>query len=195
MKLVVGLGNPGAAYSRTRHTLGFRVVRLLSQKCHIPLKRSLRFKARLGQGRMEGKDVTLLLPATYMNRSGEGVSRWLAAEKLPLNEILVVLDDLQLPLGQLRIREKGSEGGHQGLRSIIEAVGSGDFPRLRLGIGSPKETQAWEKYVLEPFRPLEEAVVKTMIEEAVDCCRLWVRQGTQACATRFNVKAKKHGTV
>ena len=195
MKLVVGLGNPGATYAHTRHNLGFRVVTCLAQKLQIPLRRSLRFKAKVGRGTVDGEEVVLLLPATYMNRSGQVVGRWLLAEKLFLNQMLVVLDDLQLPLGQLRIRSEGSQGGHQGLWSIIQAVGSGNFTRLRLGIGAPEGTQAWEEYVLEPFRSSEESLVNAMVEEAVDCCRLWVTEGTQSCANQFNVKGGKHGTV
>ena len=195
MKLVVGLGNPGATYARTRHNLGFRVVGRLAQELQIPLRRSLRCRARMGRGNVEGKDTTLFLPETFMNRSGEPVARWLRAEKIPLGEMLVVVDDLHLPLGQLRIRASGSEGGHQGLASVIEGIGSRGFPRLRLGMGAPKEKKAWEDYVLEPFRRDEQPLVEKMVEEAVACCRLWIAKGTQSCANRFNVKDETDGTV
>ena len=195
MKLIVGLGNPGATYARTRHNLGFRVVSQLAQECRVPLQRSLRFKARVGRGKMEGEKSVLFLPETFMNRSGEAVGRWLSAEKMALDDMLVVLDDLQLPLGQLRLRAFGSEGGHQGLASIIEAVGSESFPRLRLGIGAPKDQAAWEDYVLQPFRRDEEPKVSAMVGQAADCCRLWVVEGTEPCANRFNVKDKTDDTV
>ena len=195
MKLIVGLGNPGAAYARTRHNLGFRVVSRLAKEFQFSLRRSLRFKARIGRGKVRGEESTFFLPETFMNRSGEAVARWLSREKTPLDDMLVVLDDLQLPLGRLRIRAFGSEGGHQGLASIIEAVGSGRFPRLRLGIGTPGDPAAWETYVLKPFRRDEEPLVLAMVEKAVACCRLWVTEGTHACANRFNVKDEADGTV
>ena len=195
MKLIVGLGNPGATYARTRHNLGFRTVTQLAQEHQISLRRSLRFKTKVGRGRIEGEEITLLLPETFMNRSGEAVGRWLSAKKTPLDDMLVVLDDLQLPLGQLRLRAFGSEGGHQGLASIIEAVGSESFPRLRLGIGAPKDQAAWEQYVLQPFRRDEEPLVEAMVEKAANCCRLWLAKGADYCANRFNVKDKTDDTV
>ena len=195
MKLIVGLGNPGATYARTRHNLGFRVVSRLAEECQVSLRRSLRFKAKVGRGKVEGEEGAFFLPETFMNRSGEAVKRWLSAEKISLDEMLVVLDDLHLPIGQLRLRAFGSEGGHQGLKSVMETVGSGHFPRLRLGIGTPKDVEAWEKYVLEPFRRDEEPLVAAMVEKAVECCCLWVAKGTEYCANRFNIKDKTDGTV
>ena len=195
MKLIVGLGNPGATYAQTRHNLGFRVVAQLAQEGRVALRHSLRFKARVGRGRIEGEESVLFLPETFMNRSGESVGRWVAAERMLLEDMLVVLDDLHLPLGRLRIRASGSGGGHQGLQSVIEAVGSGSFPRLRLGIGAPKRQAAWEEYVLQPFRRDEEPKVKAMVERAADCCRLWIVKGTQTSANHFNVKDKTDDTV
>ena len=195
MKLIVGLGNPGTTYAGTRHNLGFRAVTQLAQGCRLSLRHSLRFKAKVGRGRIEGEESVLFLPETFMNRSGESVGRWVAAERMLLEDMLVVLDDLHLPLGRLRIRASGSGGGHQGLQSIIEAVGSGSFPRLRLGIGAPKDQTAWEEYVLRPFRRDEEPRVSAMVGQAADCCRFWIVKGTHACANRFHVKDKTDDTV
>ena len=190
MKLVVGLGNPGTTYARTRHNLGFRVVTALAKGEGISLKRSIRIRADLGEGEVAGEQTTLLLPGSYMNRSGPVVGRWLSFRKMPLSEMLVVLDDLQLPLGQLRVREGGSDGGHQGLKSLIDTLGSGEFARLRIGIGSSSPNQPWEAFVLQPFRRSEEPLVNAMVKQAADCCRVWVSQGTRVCANQFNARTK-----
>jgi PTH1 family peptidyl-tRNA hydrolase len=162
VRLVVGLGNPGRRYQKTRHNSGYRVVDLLSEK----YKKG--FKAGKGeylycQLKIEGKAVYLLKPLTFMNDSGQAVLDSLSFFNLTPPELFVICDDINLPLGKLRLREKGSEGGHKGLGSIIYLLGSEEFPRLRLGIGPLPEDEVLEDFVLKKFKKEEEKSVEEMI--------------------------------
>lgn len=174
MKLIVGLGNPGARYEKTRHNLGFRVVRALASESGIRFKKGDLFWR--GEGSVEGEAVLLVLPQAYMNRSGLAVRQVLSETRAPLKDLLVVSDDLALPLGALRMRAAGSSGGHQGLESIIALVGSQSFPRLRLGIGPVPAGIVWEDFVLGKFTRQEESVMARVVPEAVGAVRLWIQQ-------------------
>jgi len=168
IKLVVGLGNPGKEYENTRHNVGFMVidelVKTLKAKGPFQEALSLLYKTRLG-----GKEVLLAKPQTYMNNSGAAVINLLEEYSLSPEEMIVVYDDLDLPLGSMRLRLKGSSGGHRGVESIINYIGTQNFPRLRIGIGRPKKKEDVVKYVLSPFPPDEERIIGRAIKKAVRC--------------------------
>ncbi|MCQ2559897.1 MAG: aminoacyl-tRNA hydrolase, partial [Clostridia bacterium] len=142
--LIVGLGNPGSAYSLTRHNVGFRLIDILSREWQIEVKQN-KFKGQYGIGQAEGQKVILLKPQTFMNLSGESVVPFLNWYQVPQENLIVIYDDLDLPLGKIRIRAKGSSGGHNGLKSIIAQLGSQEFSRVRVGIGKSEqiETVNW----------------------------------------------------
>lgn len=185
--LVVGLGNPGKQYERTRHNVGFMVVEALAE--------SHRLGFRSGKGEYlisevlrdepSGEELLLLKPITYMNNSGLAVRHALDYYKIELAQLLVISDDFQLPLGKLRLRGKGSEGGHNGLRSIINHLGSQDFARLRLGIGEADSSNT-ANYVLSPFAATEQEELRTMIQRACEAALDFARQGLQYVMNRHN---------
>jgi len=137
MWLIAGLGNPGVKYRFNRHNIGFCVLDLLSEEAGIPLKRSTRFHASLGKGLLEGEEVVLVEPLTYMNLSGRAVREAHNFYSVPLNKTIIVSDDIDLPWGKIRIRKQGSSGGHNGLESIIQELGTPNFARIRMGVGRP----------------------------------------------------------
>ncbi|MCS7066261.1 MAG: aminoacyl-tRNA hydrolase [Fimbriimonadales bacterium] len=185
MRAIVGLGNPGVHYASTRHNVGFWVVDLLARRHTIPLDQ-LRYSARYGQGEIRGVPVLLVQPMTYMNRSGEAVDLLLDAYHLTPQQILVVCDDIALPLGKLRLRTGGSDGGHRGLRSIITELGTEAFPRLRVGIGAPPEGMDPADYVLSPFEEAEKPLISQMLEHAADACEAWLTEPIEQVMNRFN---------
>ncbi len=185
MHLIVGLGNPGAEYRDTRHNLGFRCVDLMSETWSIPIKER-RAKAVLGQGSYAGQDVVLAKPRNFMNNSGECVAYLLARFTADLEQIMVVYDDMELPLGRLRIRRSGSDGGHRGVKSIISALGSPAFPRMRLGIGLPAEEQDPVDFVLGRFSQEESEVISPTVETAVVAMECWLAEDVEAAMNRFN---------
>ena len=159
MKLVVGLGNPGARYADTRHNVGFAVVERVAARAGVGLSGE-RFSGRFGLGRVAGQDVGLLLPMTFMNRSGEALAAALEAfsQLDPAADLLVVFDDLDLPFGRLRMRRFGGAGGHRGMEDLIRALGHGEFPRLRFGVGRPPAGLDPVDWVLSPFADAEESL-------------------------------------
>lgn len=171
IRLIVGLGNPGAAYASTRHNAGYRVVGGLGRQERFSFQRG--FHGRYARGRLEGQPLTLLLPETYMNRSGESVAA--ATRDLRPEEVLVVCDDLDLPVGRLRLRRGGSAGGHNGLKSVIGAIGP-DFQRLRIGIGRPSGDGAVIDYVLAAPRGEEAQRTRQVEERAIEGLRLLLRE-------------------
>ena len=185
--IIAGLGNPGPRYERTRHNLGFRVVEAIASARRRGWKEPAR-KARTASVRLGGTHGLLVEPLTYMNLSGEALAPIVIEESLPPSRLLVVCDDIALPLGQIRLRASGSDGGHNGLKSIIERLDTLDFPRLRLGIGPvPPRVDAAE-FVLAEFLPEEEASVDAMITDAVSCCESWLLDGIGKAMSRFNAK-------
>lgn len=183
--MVVGLGNPGAQYAHNRHNVGFHVVDRLAAEA------GLRFDERqshalMARGTVEGVRVALVKPQTYMNLSGKAVGSLVHFYKIPLERLLVICDDLDLPLGQLRLRLKGGSGGHYGLASVIEHLGSQEFPRLRIGIGRPTGTMSPEAYVLQDFDPVQRAVMEQTYLRAVEAIRTALREGFQTAMNRFN---------
>lgn len=184
VKLIVGLGNPGRAYARSRHNVGFMALDLLARKW------GLRFGHRWSQahvavGRVSCAEVALAKPQTYMNLSGESVQRLLRRLRLPPSELLVVYDDLDLPLGRLRLRERGSAGGHGGVQSVIDRLGTDVFARLRVGIGRPEPREAVE-YVLAEFSDGEKRQLEEVLERAVAAVEMCLAEGLPSAMNRFN---------
>lgn len=183
--MVVGLGNPGRSYQRTRHNLGFRVVDLLSEKYKKTFKGG-KGEYSYCQIEIEGKEVILLKPLTYMNQSGQAVLDSLGFFDLTPSELFVICDDVNLPLGRLRIREKGSDGGHKGLSSIIYHLRTEDFPRLRLGIGPLPERTPLEDFVLEKFKKTEKKSVEELIHNGFLAAEGSIVHGLKESMNRFN---------
>ena len=183
MKIVVGLGNPGNRYAKTRHNVGWMVLDRLADRAGWGGGRE-RDAARVVWGRFEGLDLELVKPQTFMNESGLAVRKVLAREHAPLDDLLVVADDFALPFGRLRLREAGSAGGHNGLRSIIGELDSQKFARLRVGIGEP--SRAAVDHVLSTFSIDERADLERVIDAAADAAVDWARDGASRAANRWN---------
>jgi len=190
MKLIVGLGNPGKKYETTRHNIGFVVVSALADKFKIKLN-SKAFKSLIGKGEILGEEIITVLPQCYMNNSGEAVALLLPRKKLRLKDLLVICDDVNLSLGIMRIRAKGSSGGHKGLESIIGRLGTSEFSRLRIGIGKKGLKGNLSDYVLSPFNKKEMQVLDEIVDSAIACCEFWIREGAERAAHYFNVKDRK----
>lgn len=184
--LVIGLGNPGAEYARHRHNVGFQVVDALARAHGLAFSRAKLARAQVAQGRIAGRRVILAKPQTFMNRSGQAVGRLARWHSVPPQQILIVYDELDLPLGRLRLRPEGGAGGHNGMRSIIEALGSQEFPRLRVGINRPPGKMDPADYVLHPFSPEEAEIIAPVIEQAVAAIETWLAKGIVAAMDRYN---------
>jgi PTH1 family peptidyl-tRNA hydrolase len=184
LKIVVGLGNPGAPYEKTRHNIGWMVLDRLADRAGWSGRGRTRDAAAIVQGRFRGLDLLLVKPLTYMNESGLAVRKALARERAPLVELLVVADDFALPFGKLRFREGGSAGGHNGLKSIIEELGNEQFSRLRVGIGDPGKDAI--DHVLSQFGRGEKARLSELLDAAADAVEAWAREGTNKAANHYN---------
>ncbi|MCS7206994.1 MAG: aminoacyl-tRNA hydrolase [Dehalococcoidia bacterium] len=184
--VVVGLGNPGPQYAATRHNIGRRCVESVARRLGIAWRRELP-SAFLARGQSPGGDLVLVRPRTYMNQSGRAVAQVVRLFALdPSRELVVVCDDMDLPLGKLRLRLKGSAGGHKGLASVIMAVGSEALPRLRIGIGRPPPDMDPAAFVLAPFPPGEEERITQAVERAVDGVLLVLEKGWEKAMTWVN---------
>ncbi|MEO5884073.1 MAG: aminoacyl-tRNA hydrolase [Candidatus Limnocylindrales bacterium] len=184
MKVVVGLGNPGSQYAGTRHNVGWLVMDRVAERAGWDGRGRQRDSSSVVGGRYRGLDLTLVKPLTFMNDSGKAVRKVLAREHAPLTDILVVADDFALPFGKLRFREAGSHGGHNGLRSIIDELGTEKFARLRIGIGDPVRDA--RDHVLSKFEPDEVQRLDELLDAAADAVEGWGRDGTSKAANRFN---------
>jgi PTH1 family peptidyl-tRNA hydrolase len=182
--LLVGLGNPGPEYANTRHNVGFMVLDTLSQRHRIPIRRSLH-QARVGEGQLAGEPVVLAKPLTYMNVSGRAVAPLARQHSLPPEHVVVIYDDADLPLGKIRVRARGSAGGHGGLKSILASLGSSEFPRVRIGIGRSAGSDLVE-HVLRSFRPDEREVIHHAVERAADAVECLLTEGVEIAMNRFN---------
>ena len=186
MKLVVGLGNPGPAYARTRHNLGFMVIEALAKHFGAKFKDGRKSGALKIKLRHEGNDFILCMPLSYMNLSGGPASKLMRENKLTPRDLLVICDDVNLGLGRIKIKAGGSAGGHNGLNSIISALASEDFARLRVGICAPRGQKDLSGYVLSRFSKAEEAAAVEAIERAKDAVLCWLENGTEITMNRFN---------
>jgi PTH1 family peptidyl-tRNA hydrolase len=184
VKIVVGLGNPGAQYEKTRHNIGWMVLDRLADRAGWSGRGRTRDASAVAVGRYRGLDLVLAKPLTYMNESGLAVRKVLARERAPLLDLLVVADDFALPFGKLRLRESGSSGGHNGLRSIIEELGTEKFSRLRVGIGEPGRDAV--DHVLSQFSRGERARLSELLDAAADAVEAWAREGTNKAANHYN---------
>jgi PTH1 family peptidyl-tRNA hydrolase len=185
--LIVGLGNPGKAYEKTRHNVGFRAVQYFAKRHSITLRHAQKMSAEVGTGRVGGSSVGVLLPLTYMNSSGEAVLHAMKAFKVPAERIAVVVDDIAFQVGGIRFKEEGSHGGHNGLKSIEEHLGTRDFPRLRIGVGHPQGEDLAD-YVLSPFDKEDETKLPEVFNRVADVLDSWILQGIQAAMTLANTK-------
>jgi len=185
VRVLVGLGNPGEEYRLTRHNIGFRVAEEILQRWGRPYEER---KARsiVGRVRIADRAVIVARPQTFMNRSGVSVAALLKMAEAGPEDLLVVCDDLYLDLGTIRLRPRGSHGGHNGLLSIIETVGSREFPRLRVGVGPVDAGVPHADFVLAPFRRPEQGQVTDVVRRAADCAETAVAQGVAAAMNRFN---------
>lgn len=189
MRLIVGLGNPGEKYSHTRHNVGFDVIDILSQKLDIPVKK-LKCRATIGEGMLGGEKIVLIKPQTFMNLSGLTVSDALSWYKAEPKDMLLIVDDIDLPLGQVRIRAKGGPGTHNGLRHIVQCTGTGDFPRVRVGVGAPPPEWDLADWVLSKYA--DEASRKTAFDAymlAAEAALCWAEHGIDLAMNRHN---KRH---
>ena len=183
MKLIVGLGNPGAKYAGTRHNVGFEVIDVLASRWGVSL-RVERFHAWFAVGEHAAEPAVLLKPTTYMNRSGQAVLAAGRFYKLDLEDLLVVTDDLALPLGRLRMRAQGSSGGHNGLQSVVDRLDSDRWSRLRIGIGEARGDPIG--YVLTRFDEEEKSVMRRARDFAADAVECWIEHGVDLAMTRYN---------
>ena len=189
--VIVGLGNPGPAYAHNRHNVGYWCVNRLARLQGIPLK--TRRLAALGEGTIGGAEVLLVKPRTFMNASGQAVAAALRRAKVPPERLLVIYDELDLPLGRLRIKAKGGHGGHNGLRSVVSAIGSSDFPRIRIGIGrphidgepswDPDQVAAWS---LADPPPDQARILQDTVARAAEVVEIILREGVEAAMNRYN---------
>jgi len=185
MKLIVGLGNPGRRYEGTRHNVGFSVLGELARRLGAAHPRQ-RFQGEIVEAELEGEKALLLCPGTYMNRSGSSVLAARDFYRLANEELLVVCDDLNLPLAKLRFRARGSSGGQKGLGDIIRCLQTEEFPRLRIGIGLPPEGWDPADFVLARFTPAELPAIREAVSQAAGAAADWIRQGMEYCMNRYN---------
>ncbi|HVR44188.1 MAG TPA: aminoacyl-tRNA hydrolase [Thermoanaerobaculia bacterium] len=194
MRLVVGLGNPGPEYHRTRHNVGYRVIDAFAAKHRIELPTHEK-DAMTGRGRVAGRALMLAKPLTFMNLSGKAVSSLVRAHLDSLEDLLVVYDEIDLPLGRLRLRERGSAGTHNGMDSIVESLDTGHFPRLRFGIRGSTYSKSVDlaRYVLEDFEPEEEPIVEEGVAKACDAILLFARGDLRRAMNTFNREPEPEG--
>ena len=183
--LIVGLGNPGRQYKDNRHNIGFMVVDRLAARLGLSFSR-LEMKALVTKGEYVGQRIILAKPQTYMNLSGQAAASLVRYYKVPLENLLVAYDDVDLPLGTIRLRPSGGSAGQKGMQSIVESLGSQEFPRLRVGIDRPPGHMEAAAYVLKDFPPAELAILPGLFDKAVDAVLAFVAEGLVTAMNRFN---------
>ena len=193
MKFIIGIGNPDRRYDGTRHNIGFAVLDHLASTKKVKFKRQ-RFEAFTSTISIGGENVLLIKPLTYVNKSGRIIAPLITTYGSFENNLLVVCDDIDLPLGILRIRKKGSSGGHNGLKSIIDALGTSEFDRLRIGIGRRTGVDAAD-YVLDNFTKQEQKIIQPAINNVCDAIEVWATVGIEQAMNRFNNKEEKSETL
>ena len=185
MKLVVGLGNPGRRYEGTRHNIGYRVLAELARRFAAGVPKA-RFHGVVVEADLNGQKTLLLSPTTFMNLSGTSVQEAKSFFKLDNQDLLIVCDDLNLPVGKLRFRSRGSSGGQKGLEDIIQRLATEDFPRLRIGVGTAPEGWDWANYVLGKFTGDELSAIAEAVGQATDAVAAWAHQGIEFCMNQYN---------
>jgi PTH1 family peptidyl-tRNA hydrolase len=183
--LIVGLGNPGRRYSKNRHNVGFECLDRLARANQLSFDKH-QGKGRLAMGHVLGRSVVLLKPQTFMNDSGRAVAPISRFYRVPVERLLVIYDELDLPQGSVRLRSKGGSGGHNGMRSIIEQLGSQDFPRIRVGIGRPPGRMDPAAYVLQDFKEQEKLLMAEVFDLVIRAIECWLTEGVEIAMTRFN---------
>jgi len=191
MKAIIGLGNPGTKYRGTRHNVGYAVIDSLGSASGVGNFQD-RFQAEIAEWMSGSEKVLLVKPTTFMNLSGRAVRQLVDFYQLPLEELLVVCDDVNLPLGKLRFRAKGTHGGHNGLRDIQNHLGTTEYSRLRIGVDAPGQDDMID-HVLTRFKPGERAVIEEAVATAAQGVDLWVREGIQKCMNQYNAKNEGEG--
>ena len=184
--LIVGLGNPGMEYASTRHNIGFMILESLAKHFGFEWQEKKKFSTHLAKGDQDEKNILLTKPQSYMNLSGKTVAPLARYHNIHSNQIMVVIDDLDLPLGSIRMRSNGGNGGHRGLKSIIDNLGTSNFPRLRVGIGRPDLKQKVSGFVLSKFNQDEIDLVEKVILIASKQLACWIRQNLQAAMNNYN---------
>lgn len=192
--LIAGLGNPGKAYEGTRHNMGFAVVRELAKKYHFEFRKKTKWKGSFAEGKIGDASTSLLIPLTYMNLSGEAIAPVMRDQNIALSHFLVVVDDVAIPLGQLRLRASGSSGGHNGLKSIEERLQTNEYARLRIGVGDRDEGDLSE-HVLSKFSPEEKPLVPEILERAVRAIEVWLEQGINRAMDYANPSNPSKGNL
>jgi PTH1 family peptidyl-tRNA hydrolase len=185
VKLIVGLGNPGPQYVRTRHNLGFEAVDLLARRLGVAFSKE-KHNGLIAEAAEGAERFLLVKPMTFMNRSGDCVAALARNKVFDPADILVAVDEVALPLGRLRLRPGGSAGGHNGLKSLIERLGSPDFPRVRMGVGAKEAGRDLASHVLSRFRPEEWPAAEAMVARAADAMLCWVTHGIEETMNRYN---------
>jgi PTH1 family peptidyl-tRNA hydrolase len=192
MKAIIGLGNPGREYKDTRHNIGFSVIEAIADDKRISLKKNL-FNSLTGIGKIKKKEVILAKPVTFMNLSGKAVKALVKGKQIALKDVLIVCDDVNLPIGNMRFRASGSEGGHNGLKSISKELGSTDYARLRIGVNESLETskENLASYVLAAPSKKDQALIKDMIGKARNSVYDWINYDINYCMNFYNKKVTK----
>ena len=188
MKIIVGLGNPGVPYRMTRHNIGFQVVDRLAKLSHISI-RTKRFKSLYGKGWINSQQVILVKPLTFMNRSGEAVKKVADFFHLGIDDLVVVHDDLDLAFGRIRFKQKGGDGGHQGVRSIIENMAGNNFLRLKVGIGRPPAGMDPAEYVLGGFDKADQSELDQVLSQTAEALKVMLLEGLQKAMNHFQKKS------
>ena len=194
MRLLVGLGNPGPKYERTRHNIGFRIAEDAARKLGVALDQT-RWNAVLGQGRSGGEPVAVLLPQTYMNASGESVGHAARFWKVEAGSLVVVHDDMDLEFGRVQVKVGGGDGGHNGLKSLRQHLGTADYARVRFGVGRPPEEWDGADWVLAKFSSAEEEQLKSLVPQAAEAAVAALVEGPLLAMNRFNKRSKQSGNA
>lgn len=185
MKCIAGLGNPGKQYEQTRHNVGFMAIDELSRMFNIPLDQS-KHKGLYGIGYYQGEKVLLLKPLTYMNLSGESIRAIIDYYQIDIEDLVIIYDDLDLPVGKIRLRQKGSAGGHNGMKSTIAHLGTQEFNRIRIGISRPPKGMAVPDYVLGRFSKEEHPFVEEAVKRSADACEAWLNKPFLQAMNEYN---------
>ncbi|NLY09579.1 MAG: aminoacyl-tRNA hydrolase [Tissierellia bacterium] len=190
MKIIVGLGNPGNEYKGTRHNVGFITVEKIAEDYGISLTKA-GFQALYGQGRIDGEQLILVKPMTYMNLSGMAVRQIMDYYKVEAKDLIVIQDDIDISKGTIKIKSKGSAGTHNGMKSVIKHLGHGNFSRIKIGVGNPSHGKDLADFVLSKFSKEEIDEIDSAIDQAAKATVTWVKHGTEVTMNEFNKKVKK----